>query len=117
MHRVTCTLIDWEPPVDYEIMGGMFHQQVRPSGNVIMNVVGVPDIPTPFGGSVEFMLATNLSFVGPDEGLYLLGKTTRELIYDTVLHTNKLRISLHHPSGMRHGMFVAFEIFKSTMEA
>ena len=111
MHKVCKTIVDWEPPFDYEIMGGKFHQYGSPSGELILNVVALPDIPASYGGNVEFVLATDLRFIGPDTGLDILGHTTSELIYSATQHTNKIRMSLHHASGVQHEMYIGFEIF------
>ena len=111
MHKVCKTVIDWEPPFDYEIMGGMFHQYGSPSGELILNVVALPDIPAAAGGNIAFVLATDLRFIGPDTGLHILGHTTSELVYSATYHTNKLRMTLHHGSGVQHDMYIGFEIF------
>lgn len=114
MHKVCQTVVDWEPPFDYEIMGGMFHQNGSPNSELILNVVALPDIPASAGGNVEFVLATDLRFIGPDAGLHILGHTTSELKYDPNLHTNKIRMCLHHGSGVQHNMYIGFEIFIGT---
>lgn len=111
MHKVCKTVVDWEPPFDYEIMGGKFHQRGSPSGELILNVVALPDIPAALGGNVTFVLATDLKFIGPDTGLDVLGRTTSELNYSATYHTNKIRISLHHPSGVENEIYMGFEIF------
>lgn len=111
MHKVCCTVVDWEPPFDYEIMGGMFHQRAMPSGELILNVTALPDIPAANGGNIRFVVSSDLRFIGPDTGLHVLGHTTSELTHDPVLHTNKLRMTLHHGSGVQHDMYMAFEIF------
>ena len=110
MYKVCTTRVDWEPPFDYEIMGGKFHQYGSPSGELILNVVALPDIPAAMGGNVEFVLATDLRFIGPDTGLEILGHTTSELKYSPY-HTNKISMTFHHASGIQHEMFIGFDIF------
>ena len=106
------TVIEWEPPWDYQLLGGMFHQKVSPSGEIILNVTAVPDIPKQFGGSIPFVVSTDLNFIGPDAGLELDAQSVQKLTYTPGYGTNKLRFSLHHASGLQHDMYIGLKIFK-----
>ncbi len=111
MPKACKTTVDWEPPFDYEIMGGVCHQMQIPSGRLVLNVIALPDIPTTLGGNIRFVLSTDLRFIGVDAGLHVAGQTTSELIYSPTLHTNKIQMTFHHASGLQHDLYLGFEIF------
>jgi hypothetical protein len=109
----TCrTLVEWMPPWDYYVWGGVFHQKVSPTDGITINVQAVPDYPKAFGGSIDFISSTDLSFIGPDAGLDVGAETTQLLQYNGGVGTNKLGFSFHHSSGLQHDMYIGLKIYK-----
>lgn len=110
--KASTTLIEWMPPWNYYIWGGMFHHKVSPSGGIVINVRAVPDYPKSSGGSIDFISSTDLSFVGPDAGLDVGAETTQLLEYNGGIGTNKLGFYFHHASGLQHEMFIGLKLYK-----
>lgn len=107
------TVIDWEPPWDYEIIGGQFRQLSVPGTDAIMHVIAVPDIPAGSGGSVPFVNNVNLRYLSNSDNIKTDGRTSKKLVYNASLHTNKLRIIIEHSILMTHKMHLMFEIFRA----
>jgi hypothetical protein len=107
------TVLDWEPPWDYEIIGGQFRQQALPPGNIYLGVIAVPDVPAAGGGSIEFVNGVNLKSVGLEDSVRSDGRTSKKLAYDATYHTNKLRFILRHDAGVQHTMDIMMEIFRA----
>lgn len=106
------TVIDWEPTHDYEIIGGMFKIASVPTEDIRLWVIGVPDIPVEYGGSKEFASNINLKYIGIEEGVKADGRAPKYLQYNSELHTNKIRLILEHPAGVKHDIHMLLEIFK-----
>lgn len=106
------TIVDWEPTYDYEIVGGFFKINAIPSEDVRLWVIGVPDVPIAYGGSKEFVSNINLKYIGLEEGIRADGRAPKYLEYSAVYHTNKMRLILTHPPGIKHNLHMILEIFK-----
>lgn len=113
---LTCvkTVIDWMPNHDYEIIGGKYFHASLPAQDLRLWVIGIPDIPSQYGGSVPFSQGgINLRYVGTGNGLDTDGRSSKFLPYHAVNKTNKLRVILKHSAGFKHkGMFI-WEIYKA----
>lgn len=107
------TIIDWEPNHDLEVIGGMVKQAVAPTEDIRIWVVGVPDVPVQYGGSKLFAANINLKYMGQEEGVRVDGRAPKYLVYNSVYHSNKLRLILKHPAGHKHPLHMIFEIFKA----
>lgn len=106
------TVIDFEPPFDYEILGGTLIQKVAPDSDMYYSVIGVPDIPSNMGGSKVFVQAVDLTFIGTDTELKTDGRAPKRLVYDTTYHTNKLRFQITHEAGKKHKFLQCLEYFR-----
>ena len=109
----TKTVLDWEPNHDYELMGGQFFQKSRPTDDVELWVVGVPDVPAAYGGSKEFISQLDLAYIDVGQGIKIDGRAPKYLTYNATYHTNKMRFIFRHPAGYKHEMHIVFEIFKA----
>lgn len=109
------TVVDWEPTHDYEIVGGSFKQMSKPSENVRLWILGVPDVPAVSGGSKEFVSSVNLRYISGEAegGVRSDGRTPKYMTYNALYHTNKFRMILVHPAGYKHPSHMMFDIFKS----
>jgi hypothetical protein len=96
----TKTVIDFEPPFDYEMIGGALRINSNPAQDVRLWIVGAPDIPAQFGGSKEFASGINLKFLAPDSTFDIDGRVSKYVTYNPVDHRGKLRIILTHPPGL-----------------
>jgi hypothetical protein len=108
------TVFSWEPTHDYDISGAYFYQLAKPTENVRMWTVGVPDVPAQYGGSKPFVQGgLNLKFLNSDNALQIDGKTPKWLQYSATNHTNKFSLTFKHEAGLVHLMMIVFEIFKA----
>jgi hypothetical protein len=110
----TCvkTVIDFEPPFDYEIIGGSLRINSNPAQDVRLWIVGAPDIPAQFGGSKEFASGVNLKFMAPEAAFEIDGRVTKALTYNAVTHQGKMRIILKHPAGLALNMQIMIHIYR-----
>lgn len=107
------TVADWEPTWDYEIIGGTFRQISVPASDVIFNCVAVPDLTAEQGGSVPFANNVNLRFVGTEDHIRADGRSPKQLAYDAVYHTNKLRFIIRHTTGLQHKIQLQMEVYRA----
>lgn len=107
------TVIDFEPPWDYEIIGGQFRQLALPGSDLRMHVVAVPDLTLEQGGSVPFVNNVNLKFVGTEDMIQTDGRTSKKLTYDAVYHTNKIRFIFEHGLLLNHKIHLMIELFRA----
>lgn len=106
------TVIDFEPPFDYELMSGHLMQIVQPTANIYLSVIGVPDVPSVAGGSKKFISGINLKYIPIGHPLSSDGRSPKRLTY-SVYHTNKLRFIFNHGAGVQHDFMQILEFFKS----
>lgn len=104
------TVLDFEPPFDYEIVGGTIKPLAQITTDVRCWVTAVPDIAAPTGSKV-MVQDVNLKFVTPENGIVADGKVSKYLAYSNTYHSNKLRVTLKHPAGEKHKVAIWFYIF------
>lgn len=107
------TQVDWEMKNDIEAFGGFVKQKAVPIEAVRLWAVGAPDIPKQLGGNKEFVQGgVNLEFFGTGDVIDADGKTPKLLLYSSVYHTNKFRITARTTSaGFKHKIAVVFKVF------
>lgn len=108
------TVLDYEPPFNYEVIGGWIDVPSSIAGgstdNWWISCIGVPDIPSSLGGSIPFVYGTNLESVYTNK-VVSDGRATQYLVYNATYHTNKLRWILAHPTGTNPRFQVYLETF------
>jgi hypothetical protein len=107
------TVLDFEPPYDYEVIGGQVQQHTQPTENIRVWVVGAPDIPKAWGGSKEFIGGLNLKFIAPSDYIEADGRVSKFMKYNAELHTSKLRFIVEHPVGQEHEILLSLELFRA----
>jgi hypothetical protein len=107
------TIVDFEPTHDYEIVGGQLQQHTRPTTNIRLWVVGVPDIAENYGGSKEMVGGVNLKFIDPTDKVHADGRVSKYMSYNATYHTNKLRLILKHDAGIQHEVMMILEIYRA----
>jgi len=110
----TCvkTVIDFEPPFDYEIIGGALRINSNPSQDIRLWIIGAPDIPAQYGGSKEFASGINLKFLAPDSSFEVDGRVTKYLVYNPATHQSKIRVVLKHPAGLQVNLQVVIHLYR-----
>lgn len=108
----TKTVIDFEPPFDYEIIGGSIRTNANIGSDVRLWIVGAPDIPVNLGGSKEFASGINLKFLAPDAAFEIDGRVTKFLTYNEITHSSRMRIILKHPAGTQINLQIIIHVFR-----
>jgi len=93
------TVLDFEPPFDYEIYGGGLEVFNDLQNEFYFSVILVPDIPVGQGGSKVIIINRVVKGSKTEIEIAPLGAT--ELLYNENLHTNKVRISIEHDAGIQ----------------
>jgi len=108
------TVIDFEPPHYYEMIGGGIDIPTEITGGTTNEwygaCIGLPDIPAP-NGCIDLKNEVNLEALR-DGRLRLDGRGVLGLNYDAVYHTNKIRFIFKHPAGVSYRFQLYFEIFR-----
>ena len=114
INLATCvkTVIDFEPPFDYEIVGGNLRINSNPSTDIRLWIVGAPDIPVQYGGSKEFASGINLKFLAPDSSFEVDGRVTKYLTYDPNTHSGKMRLLFKHPAGTSVNIQITIHLYR-----
>lgn len=110
----TCvkTVIDFEPPFNFEIIGGSLRINSNPSQDVRLWIVAAPDIPVGSGGSKEFGSGINLKFLAADNSWDIDGRVAKAVTYDPIYHSGKIRILLKHPAGLQVNLMFVVQLFR-----
>lgn len=106
------TIVDFEPPFDYEVIGGDLRVSTNPVQDVRLWIIGAPDIPAQFGGSKEFVSGLNLKFLSVDSSFSVDGRVTKFLKYDPVTHQSKLRLLIKHSPGAQINMQFVLHLYR-----
>lgn len=106
------TVIDVEPPYDYEIVGGEIRTTTSIITDMRMWVVAAPDIPANMGGSKEFGGGINMKYLSPGNVFSIDGMVTKFAPYSATLHTNKLRLIIRYPAGTNEEFMLVIRMFK-----
>jgi hypothetical protein len=113
--QIVKTVIDFEPPYDYEVIGGQLRieQDINSPNDCRLFIIAVPDIPANLGGSKEMAGGVNLKYLAPDNAFDVDGRVAKFLKYDAQLHTNKLRMILMHSAGMKVWIHMTMELYRA----
>lgn len=104
------TTIDYEPPYDYEMVGGHVFQKQAPTSNIYAYLVALPDIPVESGGS-HSMCGGGFNLAMIDKTYKIDGRAPK-MLYFSPYHTNKLRFYFYHEAGYQHEIQFALECYK-----
>lgn len=113
---LTCvkTVIDFEPPYDYEVIGGAIRQKTTPGTDIRLWITAVPDISYANGGSKPMTQGgLNLRYIDSQNVVDLDGKTSKYMTYNATYHTNKIRVTIKHDAGVNHDLLFQVQIFKA----
>lgn len=109
---ITKTVLDFEPPFDYEIIGGNIRTVSSIASDMRLWIVAVPDIPSGSGGSKEMATCVNLKYLTPGNVYEVDGRVSKYLAYDATYHTNKLRFILKYPAGTTETLALTLEYYR-----
>jgi len=109
------TQVDFVPKFDYEIIGGQVRIDQKPTQNVVVYVVAVPDIPYNMGGSKPMVCGANFKFFGSNDPIIADGKAVKNMQFVTTGlpdgTTNKIRFNIKHHRGVTHDILAMMEVF------
>lgn len=106
------TVLDFEPPYDYELIGGSLRTETTISNDVRLWIVAVPDIAAASGGSKEMASGINLRYLTPGNVYDVDGRVSKYLTYSATYHTNKLRFIFKYPAGTSEALSIVLEHYK-----
>jgi hypothetical protein len=106
------THVDFEPPYDYEVIGGEMRITPLLSTDMRLFIVAVPDVPYASGGSRVMAENLNLRFLVPVNMFQVDGRVSKFLQYNSTYHTNKLRLVFWHAAGIQENLMVTIEHFR-----
>jgi hypothetical protein len=106
------SIVDFEPPYDYEVIGGTLRIGSDIAFDCRLWIIAVPDIPAASGGSKEMAGGLNLKFLAPQQLFSVDGRVSKALIYDATYHTNKLRFIFEHQAGSKTDIHINIELFR-----
>jgi hypothetical protein len=105
------TVIDFEPPYDYEVIGGDIRTLTSISSDVRLWLVAAPDIAAPTG-SKEMGGGINLRYLAPGNVWSVDGRVTKYATYNATYHTGKIRLILKYPAGTNESLQVIVQFYK-----
>lgn len=106
------TVIDFEPPYDFEIIGGDLRTLTSISADMRLWIIAVPDLPAPTG-SKEMGGGINLKYLSPGNVWSVDGRVTKYATYNATYHTNKIRLILKYPAGTNENLSVVVQLYKA----
>jgi hypothetical protein len=108
------TVVDFEPTYTYEIIGGNLYLPADlKSGTTDQwfgSAIGVPDVPANMGGSIDYVCGINIE--AADSPVDIDARATSRMVQDNNYHSNKIRLVLHHPTGVSKRFQMALEIYE-----
>lgn len=105
------TVIDFEPPYDFEIIGGDLRTLTTIASDIRLWIVAVPDIAAPTG-SKEMGGGINLKYLSPGNVWSVDGRVTKYATYSATYHTNKIRMIFKYPAGTTEDLQVVIQLYK-----
>lgn len=105
------TVIDFEPPYDYEIIGGDLRTLNTISADLRLWLIAVPDIAAPTG-SKEMGGGINLKYLSPGNIWSVDGRVTKYATYNATYHTNKVRMIFKYPAGTNESLQIVIQLYK-----
>jgi hypothetical protein len=111
--NVVKTVVDVELPYDFDVIAGQARHITRPTSDVRLWAVVVPDVPASMGGSKEMVGGVNFKFIDPADKIEMDGRAAKYMTYSSVYHSNKFRFIIRHDAGVQHEISVMLEIFRA----
>lgn len=106
------TVVDCEPLVDFELIGGDIRALSSPNSNIRLYVIGAPDISSENGGSKYMISGVNLKFIGDKQALHTDGRVSKRIPYNAEDHRGKLRFIFKHDAGVKVQVGILIEGYK-----
>lgn len=108
------TVLDWEPNYDMDLIGGFLDFETKPTVDVLISCIGVPDLTEAQGGTKIMISNINAKYLS-EGSVRIDGRTTKHMLYNATYHTNKMRFIILHPKGTnnKHKLQVVWEHFKA----
>lgn len=109
---ITKTVIDFEPPYDFEIIGGDLRTLTTITDDMRLWIIAAPDIPAGSGGSKEMGGGINIKYLAPGNVFSVDGRVSKYAVYNATYHTNKIRLILKYPPGANENLMVVIQLYK-----
>lgn len=110
--NIVKTVISFEPPFDYEVIGGVIRTTSTLNADMRMYIIGAPDIPAQYGGSKEMAGGINLNYLAANNEYAVDGRVTKYIKYDASTHQGKIQIALKYPAGTNGSFSIVVELYR-----
>lgn len=108
------TQLEWEPPNDFDIAGGLVWVLETPTQDVFAWAVAVPDIPENYGGSkVNLDGGFNMKCLTVGTPFRMDGRTPKRMFYSATYHTTKMRFVFRHAAGYQLPIQIILDKYKA----
>lgn len=105
------TVIDFEPPHDYEVIGGELRTLTTISADMRLWLIAAPDVAAPLG-SKEMGGGINLKYLAPGNVWAVDGRVTKYATYSAAYHTGKIRLIFKYDAGTNESLQVVVQMYK-----
>jgi hypothetical protein len=105
------TVVEFEPPFTYEIIGGGIYQASVPASSLIVHAIFAPTIPEAYGGQIHFINEGHLEMMGTGKVVDIDGYVPKKINYDSVNHSGRFNFVFHHAAGLQHELLMFIKIF------
>lgn len=106
------TVISFEPPYDYEMIGGDLRTLTTIAADLRFWLIAAPDIAAP-AGSKEMGGGINLKYLAPNNVFSIDGRVTKMATYNAQLHTSKLHLIFKYPAGTNESLMVVAQLYRA----
>jgi hypothetical protein len=111
------TWIDWMPPYSYEVRGGSVYIPETLPGDLNLweiHVVGAPDIPKEYGGSLEFLANPRIKWNMGHKIECNSELDPADVIYYPGIPANKIRFIFKHPVAAQVEFQIHLNLYKDS---
>lgn len=112
VNTAVMTRVEFEPPYDYEVIGGEMRTSSDMNSDIRMFIVAVPDVPYAYGGTRVMCENLNLKYLYPGNVFQVDGRVSKFLSYNASFHTNKLRFVFWHSAGVEETLMITIEHYR-----
>lgn len=105
------TVVDWEPTYDITLSEIYVYQPSTANTDTRIWIEGVPDKTVANNGSIPF-IEGGINLKQINSPIVFNPGIQKQLRYNAVEHTNKIRITTRHPAGTKSPVMIVFKIDK-----
>lgn len=109
--NIVKTVIDFEPPYDYEVIGGDLRTLTAINSDIRLWLIAAPDVAAP-AGSKEMGGGINLRYLAPGNVWSVDGRVTKYATYNATYHTSKIRLIFKYDAGVNENIQIIIQFYR-----